>query len=129
MGSFHIDDLEDIKVGDKVIIKTSGNTPYVIRHVERTTATQFTTNGNGRYLKRNGERVGNGVYSVRAYRYTDERWAEAEQIMESIKQQDAQRSLRAHIAATHWGQLPVEQIVQIADILGIPHDVELEELD
>lgn len=124
--------LDDIQVNDEVIIEVRGHrgVSYVRRHVEKVTKTQFTTNGNRRYLKDGGEQYGSKSSwsrGAQAYKFTQERWEAAQQYMQGIEQQQKRTALRHAVSRQNYQQIPMNQIVQIAGILGIEHDVVLEE--
>jgi hypothetical protein len=123
------DRLDDIQVNDEVIIKASGHRGFSYRRavVEKVTKTQFTT-GDQRYIKDGGEQYGsksNWSRGPQAYRFTQERWEAAQQYMQDIEQQEKRNALRHAVSRQNYLQIPMEQIVQIAEILGIEHDVTL----
>jgi hypothetical protein len=123
------DNLSDISVGDEVIVIVNGS--YLRRQVERVTATQFTTSGGKRYLKRSGRRVGSDspmAYDARAIYFTEERWMQAQAQIAKIKQEKEARALRNRLYAVKWNILPVEQLAAVADVLGIEHAVEVEDV-
>jgi hypothetical protein len=123
------DDLSDIKVGDEVIVKTfepiTNEPRYRQCKVRFATKTQFKVDGSDdRYLKSNGRLVGGGYTKV-VY-FSEARWAEAERRMRMWQQDEAEQQLRRFFDRHDWQKVDIATLVQIANLLGIEHAVEIE---
>jgi hypothetical protein len=124
------DDLSDIKVGDEVIVKTfepiTNEPRYRQCKVRFATKTQFKVDGSDdRYLKSNGRLFGGGY--TQALYFSEARWAEAERRMRMWQQNEAEQKLRRLFDRCDWQKVDIATLVQIADLLGIEHTVEVED--
>lgn len=104
-------DLEDVKVGDLVIISRSGY--YVgstVEKVTRVSKTQLTTK-TGRYMKQTGRMVGgHGFHIPFAQAGTEERLAQTRLAQE-------RRELSRKLSDVIWRDLPVEVLRGVSEKL------------
>ena len=124
--------IEQLEVGDKVVIYTRDYQPYKVATVEKLTMTQLTIDGE-RFNRRNGVRIGDGdSYSMRveiAMNYFPHRHLmtveEAETANLEKKQEQQVKVLAAKITNTHISylkKLPLETLQQVIKLLQLEEE-------
>ena len=104
-----MNELENIKVGDKVIVGR-GYVSDLICNVERITKTQIIVNGR-RFSKKNGRLVGGDVWSCdRLTIATDEK-------IEKLKRDKRRRTLKLYLQSVNWDVLSIESLTSISELV------------
>lgn len=128
-------DLQSIETGTKIIIEVRGfnEVTYKVGEVTNVTKTQFATSTGHRFMKENGVEHGytNRPWdsNVRVCLYTETAWDKAQRRLCEQKQSEALRALQYQIAGQEWQTVNPAQLVKIAKVLDIEHDVDLESED
>lgn len=105
-----MNELENVKVGDFVVLRGSYAHDDCLRKVERVTKFQIVV-GNRRFWKKNGRLVGAGILChayIRPATKND---------IERINKVNLKKKLTAFIRQVAWSNLPLESLQAICDIV------------